>query len=529
MLTWLNRQPPAAAVVILAGLALLVMAPGLWHGAIITHSSLFNTVWAEGFAAELAKGHLYPRYLPLVNDGLGSPAFYFYAPLPFYLAAPFVWLTGNAGLAVVIASTLMLALSGLAALLLLRDLAGPRHALALALLYMLLPYHLVVDIWVRGAFGEQAAFLFLPLALLCLNRMAGDGRYAAGLALATAGQVLSHLPSTLIYGAILAGFSLWTARRHRSWRLLALAATAGLLGVIAAAIYLGPAQAGRAFISPQFWGAYLPQDYHLAQLERPFDVIMLLAVLPQAVTLALAGRFLWRHDGWTDGLPWIALGTAVLFFVSPLASPFWAHAGPLQIIQFPWRMVLGLELAGVVLLAMLAARDSGDARRLARLLGVTVLVSGALCAILRHGSDPNRGTPLRAAELFEAERLALKADALEYLPPCTVVADSETKGPLSTALLLEHKRAAPQPAGTFRSFHYPFLEFSSGGNVIPTHCHKPSGLAAPDGGLMPEGPVTVTARPLPVERPAAWLSLLGAMGIALLYLWGRGRRIAPPA
>ena len=90
-----------------------------------------------------------------MSRGAGSPAFYFYAPLPFYLAAPFHLIAGPR-MAVVLVCWLMLALSGLSFLALARAFVGVGAALVAAVVYMAMPYHLLADIWIRAAIGEQA-------------------------------------------------------------------------------------------------------------------------------------------------------------------------------------------------------------------------------------------------------------------------------------------------------------------------------------------------------------------------------------
>lgn len=520
LLDWLSRRTATASVLILCAAALLAMMAGLLGGNIITHSSMFNTVWADGFAAELAKGHWYPRYLPDVNDGRGSPVFYFYAPLPFYISAPFVWLTGHAPLAVVMASTVMLALSGVAAYLFLREIAGARHALALALVYMLLPYHLSIDIWVRGAFGEQATFIFLPFALFCLHRMLQDARYTAGLALATAGQVVSHLPSAMIYAVILAGFSLWMAWCNTSWRLLILAKLAGASGVLLSTLYLLPAYAGQAFISPRFWGGFSPENYYLPQFNGPFDIMLLLAFVPQAVAIALVSRVLWRNGASAAAKPWLVLAGVIALFVSPLAIPFWHYVTPLRMIQFPWRSLAAFELAVVSLMAIALRAQTPGVDRMVRLVVTGLVITGAAMGFLRHSASPEQGAPLRMAESVEAHLVGLKSDALEYLPPCTEVLDRHLLRPPSDGLLLDDYRTNPQPAGTINTFYYPFLRFTAGGQELQTHCHDSSGLAAVEGGQVPAAPVTITAQPLPIETTASWLSLAGLLAVAALFMAG---------
>ncbi|MFO1123184.1 MAG: hypothetical protein U1F47_12805 [Hyphomicrobiales bacterium] len=508
-----------AAAIIVA--ALVLMSPGIAFGYIITHSSMFNVSWAEGFAAALARGEAYPRWLPDMNDGMGSPVFYFYAPLPFYLTAPLVWLTGAPGLAVVLGSALMLALSGLAGLLLFREFAGPRTSLMLAIAYMAMPYHLLVDVWVRGAYAEQAAFIFLPLAVLCLWRLPRDWRYVIGLALATAGQAMSHLPSALFFAATMTALSLWLAWRQRSWRVLALAALGGGIGLLASAVYVLPALALQPAINPQFWSIYLPGDNPVGHGRQVFDVLLLVSTLLPAALLFSAA---WLARGDRDLWPWLLLGIAVLFLVSPFASPLWPLLGPLQIVQFPWRSLFVLDLFALIVLALALRRNRPKAGELPKLLFIGIALLVAMTAMARHSAGPERGSSLRTSEREEMQRLAVKADAVEYLPACIPLPARYLGGVLSTGLLLEDYRTRTFAPDRLRVFHYPFLEVTAGDKVLATSCDPASGLIVAD---VPSGmTATVRRRPAPIETVAT--SITAAAFLALVVLgffgWRKGER-----
>ena len=162
---------------LVAVFALLIMSPALYLGHIVGHSSALNVNWAEGFAQQIAQGNLYPRWLPNMTGGAGSPVFYFYGPLPFYVATPFVLLTGQSSVAVICTSITLLIFSGFACFALCRFYANRYNALIASLIYIILPYHFATDIWMRATLGEQAAYIFMPLTALCLLKLAQDSRY----------------------------------------------------------------------------------------------------------------------------------------------------------------------------------------------------------------------------------------------------------------------------------------------------------------------------------------------------------------
>ena len=498
--------------------SIILMSPALIRGELIGQSSYFNVGWADGFARQLAQGEIYPRWLPDMNNGLGSPAFYFYAPLPFYLTAPFIYLTGNASVSVVMGSTLMLGLSGVAGYLLFRQFAGRQESIIGALAYMALPYHFVIDIWVRAAYGEQAAFIFMPLASLCILRLNANPLYAAGLALSCAGLAFSHLPSTLIFAPVMAILSLWTAYQSRSLRVAGLAILGGLLGLGAASIYVLPALTGQWFIKPEFWDVLQPAE-QLFFLRSPntFDLILLLCFL---VTVAIfAGvTFPIRKRPEFSGLrPWIAVAGAVLFLVSPLSLVLWKHAEFLAILQFPWRTLSVLDLVCGLAIAVAVKAMPRRTEILSR-MPLFLLVFVATAAVMRLlGPAPDTSTSLPPLlQAYEREGLGLKVDAPEYLPSCTTVAHDIVLGTMSTYQLLKSYETLKTPDSALRKFYYPFLHVYSQGREWPASCDPGTGFIHVEGLPADTPGVSVVREPLPIERPAWIGTLISLFLIALL-------------
>jgi len=77
---------PAKTHLAIFGLAALLMLPAILGPMMLRDSFWIDWVWSDQFTGELARGHLYPRWLPEANGGLGSPTFYFYPPLAFYVS-----------------------------------------------------------------------------------------------------------------------------------------------------------------------------------------------------------------------------------------------------------------------------------------------------------------------------------------------------------------------------------------------------------------------------------------------------------
>ena len=65
----------------------IICLPLILFGPQAGHSLYHNISWAAGFAEQLLAGDLYPRWLMNMNEGAGSPVFFFYAPIPFYFTS----------------------------------------------------------------------------------------------------------------------------------------------------------------------------------------------------------------------------------------------------------------------------------------------------------------------------------------------------------------------------------------------------------------------------------------------------------
>src|SRR5262245_31077802 len=81
---WLTRLALRHPRLVFLLAAIVLMAPSLVLGTVVSHSSHLNLMWASQFADQVRAGILYPRWLPQSFDNLGAPTFYFYPPLAFW-------------------------------------------------------------------------------------------------------------------------------------------------------------------------------------------------------------------------------------------------------------------------------------------------------------------------------------------------------------------------------------------------------------------------------------------------------------
>lgn len=449
----------------------LLMAPTLAAPPLAHDSFWINAVWTDQFAAELARGNLYPRWLPQSHGGLGSPVFYYYPPLAFYLSGAAQLLGLAPHQAVLAAFAVAFLLSGIGAFLWLEDRPNP---LIGALLFVAAPYH-VLDFVYRGAQAESLAIALLPFLAIGLRRIA-DGRGAVPAALAYGALIMTHLPLALLASLFfVAPFALL----HRDR--LAGFALAVALGIALSAIYLLPALAlephrdsarlyGLPHLRPAYWTLW---QGNLA--DGPVRMMLFVAATLAAASLAAiaAGQ---RRAG-IAGL--IATALAV-----GLIPGLWSLP-PIGKVQFPYRVLPLAELA----LAAAAARATSRPRALA----IAVLPLALTAALYRV---PQQSTPLDSA-------LARHRDVAEHLPRGFLASPGDTPRPEEIERRIAGVRAPPGWI-VRRTFYFPAWRCAVPEPRTRLVMHRPD--------------CTPRLERLPIELAGMLLSLAGLAALAFLGL-----------
>jgi hypothetical protein len=316
----------------LLSVALLLITPAMLTPPMAHDSLGIVRVWADQFTSELAKGNLYPRWLPRSHGGLGSPVFYYYPPLTFYLTGLFGLIGFPTYASIVAAGFAGFAASGFTMYLWLKESA--KAPLFGALLFMAAPYH-VLDFYSRGAIAEFIAIAFIPLVALGLRR-AAEGRLIL-CAIAYAGLILTHLPLALLVSLFfIAPYGLYLCRREprRSLRI----ALALVLGVTMASIYLVPALALDAYrdsdvlwkldwFKPANWTFLHWGETGPTTKAKLIFLIMILALLQPTIVLLLSPQ-----------RPWGIYAGLCLAMAAALVPPVW-QIPLLREVQFPFRIL----------------------------------------------------------------------------------------------------------------------------------------------------------------------------------------------
>ncbi len=191
-----------------------LLSPDYFLGASDAPHSIFFLV---EFDQGIKDGYLIPRWGTDHAWGYGYPTFIFYSPLAYYVAEVFHLLGAGPTTAVKITYTLAFILSGWAMYAFVKRLFGREAGLVAAIVYIYTPYHLV-DIYVRCAFSEFCAFVFLPLVLWSFLELVESGRirWVAWAALSYAGLILTHNATAFLFTPFLGVYILFLLLKQMS-------------------------------------------------------------------------------------------------------------------------------------------------------------------------------------------------------------------------------------------------------------------------------------------------------------------------
>ena len=395
----------------------------------------------------LLSGHFPPRIVPNLGFGYGYPFFNFYPPFAYYVGEVFHLL----GFGFIISTKLMLVasfvLSALFMYLFSKEFSGRLGAMVASIAYSFASYH-AVDVYVRGAFAESFAFVFIPLIFWAIYRLARGihWRYILIGACATGGLILSHNLITIMVLPFLGVWVLYAFYisknriRFLKWGLL-------LLG-------LGFS------LTTYFWlPSYVEKDYTLVNIltqelanyslhfvcvhqlwDSPwgyggsimgchdgisYEIGKVQLVMSFVAFLLAASYVVLRKKG-KQLLP-VLLFSAFLFVCLFLMSKFskivWDSVSPLWYIQFPWRFLLVASFVSAFLTGSVVGFIKNNTIR--------IIVSGVLIVLIIALATP-RFTPERFINVPDDKYINQKTIrwdtsslAYEYVPKGIAVVKSD--------------------------------------------------------------------------------------------------------
>jgi hypothetical protein len=270
LVTLMACRKSAPAAIVVASAAVFAL-PCIFVGIPGGGDAGGHVMYQYHFSQQLWAGDLYPRWLSEANKGYGSPMFFFQYPFPYYVTALLRPVFGFAptalreGRELGVFCFLMLAGSGLSALMWFNRRCTPVASTIAALAYMSLPYLLGQVLYTRAALGELAIFPWMPLILaLCDRVQKGRFEIFGAIAIAFALLVLSNVMYAVMFVSVIAAYAAAATRCNVSATFRVTLAL--VLGLCIAAIYIVPFLAYKNFLDLGAMARY----HQLTELGRNF-------------------------------------------------------------------------------------------------------------------------------------------------------------------------------------------------------------------------------------------------------------------
>ncbi len=404
----LNRQAPVQTVESMPGDAALPRPAVLWiiltATLAVTPMMLFGTPlghdldfqmpgWMEA-ADQLRQGIMFHRWSAATNHGFGEPFFIFYPPLSrmigamLSLALPWRVVPG-------VYVWIVLTLAGAVMWKCAQEWLRPPGALVAALLYATNPY-LMLTVYKRCAYAELLAIGLLPAVVWGGIRMGKDARRAVlPLSLVFGTLWITDLPGAVVATYTLAGLLVLGGLVHRSLRPILYGGVAMLAGFGASAFFLLPAAWERRWINVDqaIKFQWMPEHNFLfsqgnvpqyATFNRGLSFFALVVIAVTAGGAVLARQL--RRDQPQDWRLFAGLAAASTFMMLPPSLVLYRTLPELRFIQFPWRWLSALCVAG----AMLTASAMAEARSKWMPRAIAGLAVTCISAAIMHSAwwDP---------------------------------------------------------------------------------------------------------------------------------------------
>lgn len=380
-----SRLQTLLSAVFLVLLTLLLVSP-LWYqeGVPGGHSDLRVHVHrAAAVKQSFEQGVFWPRWVPIVYQGLGAPVFHHYSPGFYWLVAAAHWTGLRLDTAVKIVITAAFFLSGIGIYGWLRRVFSRPAALAGSSLFLAQPHFIFAEYYYLGDYPQMLALLLLPVCLWAITglhfRSTPWNWFFAVVSLSA--LVLSHNLTSAAGAIVFLLYWLFLALVYKNAGGLARCALAAVTATLLAAAFWLPAlfdlplvQLENAlkirldykggFFSLRELTAFQPAflDSRAGNPLLPpsftFGPAQWLAVIAGLVGMLFARRREWRL--WGLAGPLFAL--SVLALSMPFSEPLWNALSWLQFLQFRFRL-LPLATLGTLSAAALAVDIWPDGRR----------------------------------------------------------------------------------------------------------------------------------------------------------------------
>lgn len=511
---------------------------------------------SKALSQAIAHGQFPVRWIGTAFNGAGTPLFNYYQSGFYYLIVglnqlvhPFSWAFKIAGLLVWLGS-------GLAMYLLARIYVSSISALASAVIFVLTPY-MVADVFVRNAFPEIMAISVGLGILWDIKKVlqSSQSGYMIALSLLIGLQLISHLPTVVIFMPVFVGFvAIHLSSSPRPKFGLMKLLIAGILGIGLGSFYVLPAigemsliksegltsndySYQRHFISLAYIQELSQSDVPNISTDLRFVQIgliygLLLVMIATVITLT---HFSSSSSSFTQ-LPtqvvfWILVLVCSTMLTTNMSRSLWEVLKPMHFIQYPWRFLM----LGSVSMAMLVGWfiQALPVYRRHAITGLLLVVS--LVIYLPHLSKLNY-LPENSFRVNEAWPVTYHPDfevgvELSYLPLGASIPPPETpdwvaSNTTSMVKLITHKpdylafkiTTSQDTQLQILRFYFPGWSATLNGTSWPVYATEPNGLIATN---LPPGhhDLVFAFQNTPIRQLANFISLVSLIALGSYPLW----------
>jgi len=410
----------------------------------ITHDGADHVARIANFSQALSEGVIVPRWASNLNWGYGHPILMFLYPLSSYIGSFF----HAVGFSYVDATKMVFALAFIASVLAMylwvKTAFGKRAGFIAALLYGFAPYRFV-DLYVRGAIGEHVAFIFPPLILFFLYKLATQRKnllYGIGLSVSMACFVLAHNAISLMFLPIIGlyGVYLFFAEAKRSICFICTAVFFLLLGFGLSSFFWMPAffegkytlrdivtqgEFGDRFV-PWTWFFYSPWNYGQGNEFTKSIGIAWIGIIASCIVILKTKEKSIRILITTG----IVIFIASLFMMTSKSASIWNYVSLLQKFQFPWRFlsvsIFLSSMLGGISIAYLIERTNHQKRAIGNYIVIV------FCIIL----------VLTTIRMWKPKGYSVKPE-LFYSGIYESTTDTGESSPIWSVRFMEHRPTSP--------------------------------------------------------------------------------------
>lgn len=359
------------------------MTRNLWgtRAWIETHDGIYHLVRQEVFSDALKRGNFPVRWAGSLDNGFGLPLFNYIYPGPYYLGAPLSLLGFNSRWVIKFVEIILYFIGGLGMYFLFAK-THKLYATVTSILYLTTPY-LLFDIFIRGALGEVMAISCIPWILIVLSDIKISRKLRWYHPLPYFLMFIAHNFLSLLFLPI---YLIIITCKFRNT--LGIILKSFLLSLGLAAFFFLPMLAEQKYLyslaisnftynySDHFiypiqlffgkWG----NGFSYPGINDGFSVALgfsSLVILGSGIVVGIRKKN-------QDLLLWLVLTGLIIFSLLPISAFFWRILTPLQLMQFPWRL-LSFTTITIPIVAFYLLLSLRRAKRLKIIIGILLLIS----------------------------------------------------------------------------------------------------------------------------------------------------------